>query len=122
VVEPPTEQQHVQETVLPSSGHFVTGPPDRIYARKKMRCKTGIGWSVSSANMEREMAKKAKKRAVRRPWTKEDERELRSHSKSKSPIRAVVKGMKRTAGALRQKAFSLGLSLGHRRSAKKRRA
>jgi hypothetical protein len=68
------------------------------------------------------MAKKAKKRAVRRPWTKRDERELRSHSKSKSPIRAVVKSMKRTAGALRQKAFSLGLSLGHRRSAKKRRA
>jgi hypothetical protein len=68
------------------------------------------------------MAKKAKKRAARRPWSKEDERELRSHSKSKSPIRTVVKSMKRTAGALRQKAFSLGLSLGHRRSAKKRRA
>jgi hypothetical protein len=71
--------------------------------------------------MESEMAKKAKKRAVRRPWSKQDERELRTHSRSKSPIRAVVKAMKRTAGALRQKAFSLGLSLGHRRS-KKRRA
>jgi hypothetical protein len=67
------------------------------------------------------MAKKAKRRVVRRPWSKDDERQLRAHSKSKSPIRAVVKSMKRTAGALRQKAFSLGLSLGHRRS-KKRRA
>jgi len=69
------------------------------------------------------MAKKAKKvkRAVRRPWSKQDERELKGHSKSKSPIKAVVKAMKRTPGALRQKAFSLGLSLGHRRS-KKRRA
>ena len=67
-------------------------------------------------------AKKAKKRAARRPWTKQDERELREHSRNKSPIRAVVKSMKRTPGALRQKAFSLGLSLGHRRSKKKRRA
>jgi hypothetical protein len=67
------------------------------------------------------MAKKAKRRVVRRPWSKDDERQLRAHSKNKSPIRAVVKSMKRTAGALRQKAFSLGLSLGHRRS-KKRRA
>jgi hypothetical protein len=68
------------------------------------------------------MAKKAKKkRAARRPWSKADERELRNHSKNKSPIRTVVRSMKRTAGALRQKAFSLGLSLGHRRSAKKKR-
>jgi hypothetical protein len=72
--------------------------------------------------MEREMAKKAKKkRAARRPWSKQDERELRSHSKNKSPIKTVVRSMKRTAGALRQKAFSLGLSLGHRRSVKKKR-
>ena len=68
------------------------------------------------------MAKKTKKRAARRPWSKQDERELRNHSKNKSTIKTVVRLMKRTAGALRQKAFSLGLSLGHRRSAKKRRA
>jgi len=67
------------------------------------------------------MARKAKKRAARRPWSKEDERELREHSRNKSPIKTVVKSMKRTPGALRQKAFSMGLSLGHRRSAKKRR-
>ena len=67
------------------------------------------------------MAKKVKRRAARRPWTAKDERELRSHSKNKSPIKAVVKSMKRTAGALRQKAFSLGLSLGHRRSSKRKR-
>jgi len=66
------------------------------------------------------MAKRAKKRIVRRPWSKKDERELRNHSKNKSPIRTVVRSMKRTAGALRQKAFSLDLSLGHRRSKKRR--
>ena len=60
------------------------------------------------------MAKKAKKRAARRAWSKEDDRKLRAHSKNKSPIRAVVKSMKRTAGALRQKAFSMGISLDHR--------
>jgi hypothetical protein len=62
-----------------------------------------------------------KKRAPRRPWTKQDEQELRSHSKSKSTVKSVVRSMKRTAGALRQKAFSMGLSLGHRRSRKKKR-
>jgi hypothetical protein len=67
------------------------------------------------------MAKQAKRGARRRAWTKKDEAELRSHSRNKSPITAVVKSMKRTAGALRQKAFSLGLSLGHRRSSKKKR-
>jgi hypothetical protein len=67
------------------------------------------------------MAKTAKKRAARRSWSIRDERELRSHSKNKSSIKTIVSSMKRTAGALRQKAFSLGLSLGHRRSSKKRR-
>jgi hypothetical protein len=72
--------------------------------------------------MERKiMARKAKRRVVRRAWTREDERELRGHSKNKSPINTVVRSMKRTAGALRQKAFSMGLSLGHRRSSKKKR-
>jgi hypothetical protein len=62
---------------------------------------------------------KKKKRATRRAWTKQDERELRSHSKNSSPVKTVVRAMRRTAGALRQKAFSMGLSLGHRRSSKR---
>jgi hypothetical protein len=62
-----------------------------------------------------------KKRAVRRPWTKQHEQELRNHSKNKSPLKTVVRTMKRTAGALRQKAFSMGLSLGHRRSSKSKK-
>jgi hypothetical protein len=65
------------------------------------------------------MAKK--RRATRHPWTKQEERELKGHSKSKSPLNTVVRSMKRTAGALRQKAFSLGLSLGHRRSTKRKK-
>ncbi len=54
------------------------------------------------------MAKKAK-RTKRVAWTKEHVRELKAHS------RGISKVMKRTAGALRQKAMALGLPIGHRR-------
>jgi hypothetical protein len=61
------------------------------------------------------MATKRARRTKRRPWSKEDVRELRAHSRSKSPVKNIVRAMKRTAGALRQKARNLGLPLGHRR-------
>ena len=69
------------------------------------------------------MAKKARKaagkkkngRSSRRAWSKEDVRELKNHSKKKTPVAAISRAMKRTVGALRQQAFKLGLSLGHRR-------
>jgi hypothetical protein len=56
-----------------------------------------------------------KKAAVRHPWTKEDVRELRAHSKARTPVPRVAKAMKRTEGAVRQKAKSIGIGLGHRR-------
>jgi hypothetical protein len=59
------------------------------------------------------MAKKRKK--IRKEWTKADERELRAHSRAKTPVAKIAKQTKRTEGALRQKAFSLGMSLGHQR-------
>ena len=55
------------------------------------------------------------KRARRHPWTREDVRELRQYSRNKSPIKTIARVMKRTSGALRQKALALGISLGHRR-------
>ena len=61
------------------------------------------------------MAKKAKKRVKRREWTKEHVRELKAHSRSKTPVAKISKLTKRTVGALRQKARDMGLSLGHRR-------
>jgi len=61
------------------------------------------------------MASKRAKRTERRTWSKADVRELKAHSRSKSPAKKVAKAMKRTVGALRQKALSLGLPLGHRR-------
>lgn len=59
------------------------------------------------------MAKRAK-RAVRREWTAQDEKELRKHAKSRTPVKAISKALKRTPGALRQKARHLGIRIGHR--------
>jgi hypothetical protein len=64
------------------------------------------------------VAKKAKKR-VAREYTKADEKELRAHSKAKTPVAKIVKLTKRTESSLRQKAGKLGIKLGHRRPAKK---
>ena len=56
-----------------------------------------------------------KRRAIRRAWTAQDERELKKHSRSKTPVKAISKSMKRTPAAVRQKASNLGISIGHRR-------
>jgi hypothetical protein len=57
--------------------------------------------------MEIEVAKKAKKAIVRREYTKADVKELRAHSKAKTPIVRIMKITKRTEGSLRQKALKL---------------
>jgi hypothetical protein len=59
------------------------------------------------------MAKK--KTLAGAPWTKEDLRALKAHSKSKTPVVDVAKALKRTEGAVRQKAKTIGMGLGHRR-------
>ena len=55
--------------------------------------------------------KKAKKRRV---WTGADVRELKSLARKKKPARKIARTLKRTEGATRQKAFSMGLSLNSR--------
>jgi hypothetical protein len=65
--------------------------------------------------MEIEVAKKTKKKIVRREYTKADVNELRAHSKARTPLAKIVMLTKRTEGSLRQKALKLGISLGHRR-------
>jgi hypothetical protein len=57
-----------------------------------------------------------KKRTIKRvPWTQSDDRTLKTHSKRKTPVEKISKEMKRTIGALRQRAFALEIPLGHRR-------
>jgi hypothetical protein len=65
-------------------------------------------------NQESAVAKKAKKRA-RVLYTKEQVKELRAHSKARTPVAKIAKAMKRSEGSLRQKAQKLGIGLGHQR-------
>jgi hypothetical protein len=60
------------------------------------------------------MAKKVT-RPIRKPWTKENVRDLKAHSKARTPVNKISKAMKRTVGAVRQKALHLGIGVGHRR-------
>jgi len=60
------------------------------------------------------MAKTARRRK-RREWTKENLRELKAHSRAKTPVATISKITKRTEGALRQKACEMGIRIGHRR-------
>jgi hypothetical protein len=55
------------------------------------------------------------RRVARKAWTKADTKELKAHSKAKTPVTKISKAMKRTIGALRRKAGKMGLPLGHRR-------
>ena len=59
------------------------------------------------------MTKKANKAA--RPFTKEDVKALRAHSKARTPVIKISKQMKRSVGSIRQKALRLGIGIGHRR-------
>ena len=56
-----------------------------------------------------------KKTPARNPWTKEDLQELKAHSKTRTPVVEVARAMKRTEAAVRQKAKTIGVGLGHRR-------
>jgi hypothetical protein len=62
------------------------------------------------------VAKKAKTKVVaRRAYTKADVKELKAHSKARTPIATIAKLTMRTEGSLRQKALKLGVGLGHKR-------
>jgi hypothetical protein len=54
------------------------------------------------------------KKAERRTWNATDIRELKSLARKKTPAGRIAKKLKRTEGATRQKAFSMGLSLDSR--------
>ncbi len=56
----------------------------------------------------------AKKSSKRREWTKSDVSNLKTMAKKKTPAARIAKTLKRTVGATRQKAFSLGVSLDSR--------
>jgi hypothetical protein len=60
------------------------------------------------------MAKRRKKRGYK-AWSKEDLKALRQHSRAKTPVAQLSQLLKRTEATIRMKAYTLGLSVGHRR-------
>jgi hypothetical protein len=58
-------------------------------------------------------AKRRKKK--RRAWTSSELRELKTMAHKKTRASQIAKKLRRTEGATRQKAFSIGLSLDRRR-------
>jgi hypothetical protein len=65
------------------------------------------------------MAKKAKKKVVRRPWTKEDIRALKTLARRRISAARIAKQFKRTVPAIRQRAAILGVSLDSRAKRRK---
>ena len=65
------------------------------------------------------MAKKAKKKVVRRPWTKEDIRALKTLARRRISAARIAKQFKRTVPAIRQRAAILGISLDSRAKRRK---
>jgi hypothetical protein len=59
------------------------------------------------------MAKKTKR--ARKEWTKDDLRSLKQYSREKLPVKKISRLLSRTEGALRTKAHTMGIALGHRR-------
>ncbi len=55
------------------------------------------------------MAKK--KKLVRRPWTKEDMRLLKSMARDKKGVTKIAKALRRTTRAVENKSYLLGVSL-----------
>jgi hypothetical protein len=74
----------------------------------------GCDQHIESSEGEAEAMPK-KKTPVRNAWTKDDLRQLKAHSKTRTPVVEVAKAMKRTEAAVRQKAKTIGVGLGHRR-------
>ena len=62
------------------------------------------------------MAVARTKRVIRRDWTRDEVKELKKHSKDKTRVKAISRILKRTPAAVRQKAYALGIPLGHRRT------
>jgi hypothetical protein len=63
-----------------------------------------------------------KKRATRRGWSKKDMSDLKSLAKNKTPARMIGRHLKRSEGAVRQKAYAVGISLSLRKRRRRKRA
>jgi hypothetical protein len=74
---------------------------------------------TSSQQLEKLTMALRKKRATRRGWSKKDMGDLRSLAKKKTPARMIGRHLKRSEGAVRQKAYAVGISLSLRKRRKR---
>ncbi len=61
----------------------------------------------------------AARRRVRRDWSRTDLAALRTMARQKTPARRIGAKLKRSEGAVRQKAYAVGLSLNTRKRRRK---
>jgi hypothetical protein len=54
------------------------------------------------------------KPSKRREWTRQDLKQLKTLARQKTPAAKIARSLKRSTGATRQKAFTLGVSLDSR--------
>jgi hypothetical protein len=59
------------------------------------------------------------RRKVRRDWSKGDLRALKAMARQKTPARRIGSKLKRSEGAVRQKAYAVGISLNTRKRRRK---
>jgi hypothetical protein len=89
-----------------------------VFVAEHIACMRAFCWHFTAAlhirhvseSQEYLMAKKALKRA----WTSEDIKTLKTLARKKTHAGRIAKSLKRSEGATRQKAFSMGLSLDSR--------
>ena len=60
------------------------------------------------------MAKATKKKLVRRPWSKEDHKTMKTMAKAKAGTAKIAKALKRTPSAVTVMATKVGVSLSMR--------
>jgi hypothetical protein len=59
------------------------------------------------------------RKLTRREWTKQDLKDLKSLAREKTPARMIGRKLKRSEGAVRQKAYAVGISLSLRKRSRK---
>jgi hypothetical protein len=59
------------------------------------------------------------RKLTRREWTKQDLKDLKTLAREKTPARTIGRKLKRSEGAVRQKAYAVGISLSLRKRSRK---
>jgi hypothetical protein len=83
---------------------------DYIQAPQLENCELVKKTTAKKAIAKKTAPAKSARRVIK-PWTKDDVRSLKAHSKARTPVAKISKEMKRTVGALRRRAGILGIGL-----------